>query len=111
MLTSKQLDKCLELLNSAKDEVSSKASLEGILEVMYFLKKERDIVIVEESTAKRTADPKLLIRDNIQLIKENDTLKSNNRQLLEIVNKKFPHIMSSMENVSNKIETLCKIHQ
>lgn len=110
MLTSKQLDKCLELLNTTKDDVNSKASLEGILEVMYFLKKERDIVMVEESTANRTADPTLLMRDNIQLIKENDALKKDNRKLLEIINKKIPYVMSSMGKVSSKIETLCKIH-
>lgn len=111
MLNSKQLDRCVNILDSIKDTLKDRESLEGILEVIYFLKKERDVVIVEESWANRTVDPNLLKRDNIQLVNENIKLKEDNGKLIKIVESKLPHIFNSIENITKGIETIHKISE
>lgn len=111
MLNSKQLDRCVNILDSIKDTLKDRESLEGILEVIYFLKKERDVVVVEESWANRTVDPHLLKRDNIQLVNENIKLKEDNGKLLKIVENKLPHIFNSIENITKGIETIHKISE
>lgn len=111
MLNSKQLDRCVNILDSIKDTLKDRESLEGILEVIYFLKKERDVVVVEESWANRTVDPHLLKRDNIQLVNENIKLKEDNGKLLKIVESKLPHIFNSIENITKGIETIHKISE
>ena len=111
MLNSKQLDRCVNILDSIKDTLKDRESLEGILEVMYFLKKERDAVIVEESWANRTVDPNLLKRDNIQLLNENIKLKEDNSKLVKLVESKLPYIFNSIENITKGIETIHKLSE
>lgn len=109
MLNSKQLDRCVNILDSIKDTLKDRESLEGILEVIYLLKKERDVVIVEESLANRKVDPNLLKRDNIQLVNENIKLKEDNSKLVKLIESKLPHIFNSIENITNGIETIRKL--
>lgn len=118
MLNSKQLDRCVNILDSIKDTLKDRESLEGILEVIYFLKKERDVVIVEESWANRTVDPNLLKRDNIQLLNENIKLKEkniklkeDNSKLVKLVESKLPYIFNSIENITKGIETIHKLSE
>lgn len=111
MLNSKQLDRCVNILDSIKDTLKDRESLEGILEVIYFLKKERDVVIVEESWANRTVDPNLLKRDNIQLLNENIKLKEDNSKLVKLVESKLPYIFNSIENITKGIKTIHKLSE
>lgn len=109
MLNSKQLDKCLDVLQELRDSAERHGILEKLLEVGYILKKERDVVLVEETQASRTVDPRLLMRDNIQLMQENAKLKSANQKLSEIVGVKIPCIQKMGEEITSRIGVLCKV--
>ena len=81
MITSKQLKKCLSLIEGVYNNLHSKQMKDDLMDVAVALKLELDIVnaweLSSESKGRRgNIDIDKLMQDNIQLIQENKRLSS-----------------------------------
>lgn len=111
MLSSKDLNTCIEnltaLINAEKDNDKKKL----LIEIGFILKQEYDLVSAKEERGKIDTknskfDVKLLLEDNKQLFMENEKLLTQNMSLKKIIDNNIPQIRKMYENILSLTQTL-----
>ena len=112
MLSSKELNRCIDLLadiNTMTDNNDIKLKL---LEIGYSLKKELDNVALIESMGRDmdnrsrnmgSLDVKRLLEDNVQLFNEKEKALKQNKELREILDSKLQVYETKLAMVTNSI--------
>ena len=122
MLSSNELNKCIELLADINTMTNDRNIKTKLLEIGYTLKKELDNTSLIESMDRDInnrvnnmgpLDVKRLLEDNIQLFNEKERVLKQNKELREILDSKLQiyetklgMITSTMSDVKQTIETL-----
>jgi hypothetical protein len=122
MLSSNELNKCIELLADINTMTNDRNIKTKLLEIGYTLKKELDNTSLIESMDRDInnrvsnmgpLDVKRLLEDNIQLFNEKERVLNQNKELREILDSKLQiyetklgMITSTMSDVKQTIETL-----
>ena len=122
MLSSNELNKCIELLADINTMTNDRNIKTKLLEIGYTLKKELDNTSLIESMDRDInnrvsnmgpLDIKRLLEDNIQLFNEKERVLNQNKELREILDSKLQiyetklgMITSAMSDVKHTIETL-----
>lgn len=122
MLSSNELNKCIELLADINTMTNDRNIKTKLLEIGYTLKKELDNTSLIESMDRDInnrannmgpLDIKRLLEDNIQLFNEKERVLKQNKELREILDSKLQiyetklgMITSTMSDVKQTIETL-----
>jgi len=122
MLSSNELNKCIELLADINTMTNDRNIKTKLLEIGYTLKKELDNTSLIESMDRDInnrvsnmgpLDVKRLLEDNIQLFNEKERVLKQNKELREILDSKLQiyetklgMITSTMSDVKHTIETL-----
>jgi hypothetical protein len=122
MLSSNELNKCIELLADINTMTNDRNIKAKLLEIGYTLKKELDNTSLIESMDRDInnrannmgpLDVKRLLEDNIQLFNEKERVLKQNKELREILDSKLQiyetklgMITSTMSDVKQTIETL-----
>jgi hypothetical protein len=112
MLSSKELNRCIDLLadiNTMTDNNDIKLKL---LEIGYSLQKELDNVALIESMGRDmdnrsknmgSMDVKRLLEDNVQLFNEKEKALKQNKELREILDSKLQVYETKLAMVTNSI--------
>lgn len=112
MLSSKELNRCIDLLadiNTMTDNNDIKLKL---LEIGYSLQKELDNVALIESMGRDmdnrsrnmgSLDVKRLLEDNVQLFNEKEKALKQNKELREILDSKLQVYETKLAMVTNSI--------
>ena len=122
MLSSNELNKCIELLADINTMTNDRNIKTKLLEIGYTLKKELDNTSLIESMDRDInnrvnnmgpLDIKRLLEDNIQLFNEKERVLNQNKELREILDSKLQiyetklgMITSAMSDVKHTIEIL-----
>lgn len=107
MLTSKEIEKCIEVLIS----VNSTTGNQELLEVIYTLQKELSTVSLTEQLSNEinrarsngSIDIEKLLRDNIQLFNEKEKALKQNKKLKDVIEGKLPVLDSKLHIIANDI--------
>lgn len=115
MLSSKELNRCIDLLadiNTMTDNNDIKLKL---LEIGYSLQKELDNVALIESMGRDmdnrsrnmgSLDVKRLLEDNVQLFNEKEKALKQNKELREILDSKLQVYETKLAMVTNSINEI-----
>jgi hypothetical protein len=122
MLSSNELNKCIELLADINTMTNDRNIKTKLLEIGYTLKKELDNTSLIESMDRDinnrvsnmgTLDVKRLLEDNVQLFNEKERVLKQNKELREILDSKLQiyetklgMITNTMSDVKQTIEAL-----
>jgi hypothetical protein len=124
MLSSKVLEKCIELLAEINTKTNDNYIKSRVLSIGYTLKQELDDVSLIESMNKDindrasnmgSLDTKRLLEDNIQLFNEKEKVLKQNKELKDIIDSKLQiyetklgMITNSMNEIKQCVEILNK---
>ena len=107
MLTSKEIEKCIEVLIG----VNSTTGNQEVLEVIYTLQKELSTVSLTEQLSNEinrarsngSIDIEKLLRDNVQLFNEKEKALKQNKKLKDIIEGKLPVLDNKLHIIANDI--------
>jgi hypothetical protein len=117
MLTSKELNKCIELLADINTMTNNNDIKMKLLEIGYSLKRELDNVSLIESMNSDmdnrarnmgSLDVKRLLEDNVQLFNEKERALKQNKELRDIIDSKLQIYETKLGMVTNSINEVRK---
>ena len=117
MLTSKELNKCIELLADINTMTNNNDIKMKLLEIGYSLKRELDNVsLIEKMNADMdnrvrnmgSLDVKRLLEDNVQLFNEKERALKQNNELRDIIDSKLQIYETKLSLVTNSVNELRK---
>ena len=112
MLSSKELNRCIELLADINTMTDNNEIKYKLLEIGYTLKKELDNTSLIESMSKDvknrannigSLDVKRLLEDNIQLFNEKARALKQNKELRDIIDSKLQIYETKLGMVTNSV--------
>ena len=107
MISSRDLNRCIQLLAEINAKTSNVSTKEMTLEIGYILKQELDVVAEierrrpHEQTTMFNIDS--LYRDNTQLFQNNQKLIEENMRLKELVEERTNDIERAISNLTNRV--------
>ena len=117
MLTSKELNKCIELLADINTMTNNNDIKMKLLEIGYSLKRELDNVsLIESMNADMenrarnmgSLDVKRLLEDNVQLFNEKERALKQNKELRDIIDSKLQIYETKLNLVTNSVNEVKK---
>lgn len=117
MLTSKELNKCIELLADINTMTNNNDIKMKLLEIGYSLKRELDNVsLIESMNADMdnrarnmgSLDVKRLLEDNVQLFNEKERAIKQNKELRDIIDSKLQIYETKLSLVTNSVNEVRK---
>ena len=117
MLTSKELNKCIELLADINTMTNNNDIKMKLLEIGYSLKRELDNVsLIESMNADMdnrarnmgSLDVKRLLEDNVQLFNEKERALKQNKELRDIIDSKLQIYETKLSLVTNSVNEVRK---
>ncbi len=112
MLSSEELNRCIDLLADINTMTNNNDIRMKLLEIGYSLKKELDNVSLIESMSRDmdnrarnmgSLDVKRLLEDNVQLFNEKEKALKQNKELRDILDSKLQIYETKLNMVTNSI--------
>jgi hypothetical protein len=107
MMREKEIGRCLEILKELMERLSTTSAYPLLVELAYFLRREHEMVIDENLPQDLSEVSKEeLVKDNVRLFHDNLTLLESNKQLHAIIDEIAPSIITKLQRLQNRIQTL-----